>query len=131
MTKGNSNNIEAIKKQKQRIIMRTINYTDLTTKFESPDQLPRNINIKAKDQSFAFKDEKIAEYYYNAQNRRLKPMFIQRIADSTSYLILFPTGLITLVSSNPLALQSKLQLNLKKDEMIIDFSYCISSNRKN
>ena len=58
-------------------------------------------------------------------------MFIQRIADSTSYFILFPTGLIMLVSSNPLALQSKLQLNLKKDEMIIDFSYCISSNRKN
>ena len=78
-----------------------------------------------------FKDEKIAEYYDNPQRRDLKPMFIQRIADSTSYFILFPTGLIMLVSSNPLALQSKLQLNLKKDEMIVDYSYCISSNRKN
>lgn len=36
-----------------------------------------------------------------------------------------------LIGINPLTIHAKLQLNLKKDEVIIDFSYCISDNYQN
>lgn len=36
-----------------------------------------------------------------------------------------------LIGTAPLTLQAKLQLNLKKDEAIIDFAYCVSDNGKN
>jgi hypothetical protein len=51
--------------------------------------------------------------------------------DSSTYLLIFPTGLLMLMSIAPLAVQAKLQLNLKKDETIIDFAYTIQDNRKN
>lgn len=50
------------------------------------------------------------------------------MADSNTYLLIFPTGLLLLLSAAPLAVQAKLQLNLKKDETIIDFAYTIQSN---
>lgn len=48
--------------------------------------------------------------------------------DSGLYLIIFPSGLLMLVGFNPLSIHCQLQLNIKKDEPIIDFSYCISAN---
>lgn len=58
-------------------------------------------------------------------------MFVHRISDSSTYVILFPTGLLFMVSTNPLAVHSKMQLNLKRDESILEYSYSISSNFKN
>ena len=40
---------QAGKKSKQKMILRTINYVDLKSKFESPDDLPRARTIKSKD----------------------------------------------------------------------------------
>jgi len=36
-----------------------------------------------------------------------------------------------MVGTNPFSIQSKQQLNLKKDESIIEYSYCVSDNGKN
>ena len=77
------------------------------------------------------KDDQLNSYYENEQNRQLKSIFVQRISDSSTYVILFPTGLLLMVSYNPLAIQSKMQLNLKRDESILEYSYCISPNFKN
>lgn len=74
------------------------------------------------------KEESLAAYYENPQSRSIKPFFLQRMADSNTYLLIFPTGLLLLLSAAPLAVQAKLQLNLKKDETIIDFAYTIQSN---
>ena len=40
-----------------------------------------------------------------------------------SYVVLFPTGLMMIIGSNPFNVQSKITLNLKKEEYIIDYSY--------
>ena len=51
---------------------------------------------------------------------------MQRIEDSSVYIVLFPTGLLLMVSIAPLNIQSRVQLNLKRDERIIDHQYSIS-----
>lgn len=56
---------------------------------------------------------------------------MERIDDSQVYIILFPTGLLLMVSINPLTITSKIQLNLKKDEQILDYKYSISQNGHN
>ena len=81
--------------------------------------------------SIPIKDDQLIQYYNNEQNRQLKSIFVQRISDSSTYVILFPTGLLFMLSTNPLGIQSKMQLNLKRDESILEYSYCISSNFKN
>ena len=78
-----------------------------------------------------FKDEALINYYNNDEQRLIKPFFIQRIIDSGLYLIIFPSGLLMLIGFTPLSIHYQLQLNIKKDEPIIDFSYCISYNYQN
>ena len=75
-------------------------------------------------------DENVITYYLNPYQRKIIPFFIQRISDSSSYIILFPTGLLLSVTCNPLVIQAKLQLNLKRDESLVDIMYCVSVDRK-
>jgi len=87
--------------------------------------------LKVKDQQVYFNDGAVLSYYQNEEGRQLKSLFVQRIKDSATYILLFPTGLLLHVSSNILNIQSKLQLNLKKDETIIDVAYCVESEQQN
>lgn len=78
-----------------------------------------------------FKDEQVAAYYDNVVHRPIKKFFLQRVADSSTYILVFPTGLLLLVGISSLQIQAKLQLGFKKDESIIDFCYCVSENFRN
>ena len=82
--------------------------------------------------SITFNDANLILYYQNDTHARdLKKFFMERIDDSQVYIILFPTGLLLMVSINPLTITSKIQLNLKKDEQILDYKYSISQNGHN
>ena len=102
--------------------MRAINYSAIGDK--------KKKSIKIKEQAIYFKDDGVASYYQNEHDRSLKSIFVQRIKDSGMYILLFPTGLLMLLSTNLFQIQSKLQLNLKKDESIIDIAYCIHEDNK-
>jgi hypothetical protein len=55
------------------------------------------LNIKnPKPQKLNFKDDKLIKYYSdkNLSCKGKKPMTVQRIQDSSTYIMLFPTGLI-------------------------------------
>jgi hypothetical protein len=62
--------------------------------------------------------------------RNIKSFFMQRLQDDM-YILLFPTGLLMMVGMNPFSLFAKTQLNIKRDDTIIDFSYCKSLDNKN
>lgn len=82
--------------------------------------------------SITFNDANLILYYsMETHVRDLKKFFMERIDDSQVYIILFPTGLLLMVSINPLTITSKIQLNLKRDEKIIDYKYCISHDGHN
>ena len=87
--------------------------------------------IASKDQVISLKDEDLKIYYENKSKRKLPSFFVQRIMDSNNYLIIFPTGLLVTISVSPFALQAKFNLNMKRDESIIDYAYCVQSNFKN
>lgn len=102
--------------------LRTINYKYLNDNSDKP--------AKAKEQYMKFIDDNVLSYYQNPYQRKIIPFFTQRISDSSTYIILFPTGLLLLVTCNPLVIQAKLQLNLKRDESLVDIMYCVSVDRK-
>ena len=41
-----------------------------------------------------FSDEGLAHYYNNSHCQQMKSFFVQRIQDSNSFILLFPTGLL-------------------------------------
>ena len=83
---------------------------------------------KIKEVTCLFSDSNLFEYYDSKDSHLTKSFFIQRIKSSTTFIILFPTGLLLQLACFPLSLQAKLQLNLKKDEKIIDIAYCVDSS---
>lgn len=50
--------------------------------------------------------------------------------DSSTYILIFPTGLLLQVGISPLQIQGQMDLKSKKDETIVDFSYCLSDDGK-
>ena len=58
-----------------------------------------------------------------------KLLTIHQIQDTQTIILLFPTGLIIHFTANSeMTIQSKIQLNLKNDESIIDQKYCASTD---
>ena len=59
--------------------------------------------IDNKSKIVEMQDETLLTYYNKNQESKLaKEMFIQRIAESFTYLVLFPTGLLLTFGTNPL-----------------------------
>ena len=75
-------------------------------------------------------DDSYLQIFYSPDFKKNKQIFVQRIGDSGIYLLLFPTGLMYHLSVNPLSIQAKIQLNLQKDEPIIEVSYCLDEGLK-
>ena len=118
---------QKIKKSFQKLHLMTVDYNEfLIQKMSS-----RTRSQKVKYQSVDFLDEGVLTYYENKAKLKIIPFFLQRIMDYSVYMLIFPTGLLMLFTLNPFSVMAKLQLNLKKDETIIDFSYCKSENLKN
>lgn len=57
--------------------------------------------VKAKEWHLNIKDESLVQYYDNRTGRALTPIFCQRIVDSPTYILIFPTGLLLQVGINP------------------------------
>ena len=84
-----------------------------------------------KEQILLIEDERLANYYTNSENMKVRPMFIQRLVDSTHYLVMFPSGLLLNLSVSPFGILSKTQLYLSEFERIEDISYCVNDELKN
>jgi hypothetical protein len=106
--------------------MKMINYNKVS---EMQNFKPLKV-ISQKEQSISIEDESLKNYYMNRYERKLVRFFIHKISDSNTYIIIFPTGLLLMVAYNPMTIQYKLQLNLKKDETLIDFVYCVSNDQE-
>jgi len=129
-------------KRIQKISLTTIEFDKNTLYFEryvdyeTKEYLKKKYNeaeknLSSKNQSITIKNKQLVFLYDNDRDCKLiKNLFVWRIADSNSYLVLFPSGLLLNLNSNPLTLNSKQQLNLKKDENIMDCAYRVSLDCK-
>ena len=108
-------------KQRQKLILKKINYKSLKRK----SQKSNDRTLKNKEQFINFKDDSVMHYFQNDKRRRMKSILFQRIKDSSTYILLFPTGLLMLLSTDLFSIQAKLQLNIKREEPIIDHAYCV------
>jgi hypothetical protein len=79
-----------------------VNYQDLIdSQFNEKQVDESNIN----KQSVIIKDESLIKYYScDLANKEIKPFLLQRIDDSTTYIVLFATGLLLMMGTNPLTL---------------------------
>lgn len=76
-------------------------------------------------------DEIVWKYYKQDQSiHQLQSIHVERVGDSTNFVILFPTGTIYMVGGDPFSILGKVQLDLKQDEIIQDSVYCVSDNEK-
>lgn len=108
---------------KAQLVLNTINYKDMAEK-QNHDKVR---SIKQQESSIAIKDDNLLNYYMDSfLDSKQQSFFIQRLMYSNTYLIIFPTGILMLVNTNPFVLIHENQLNMKKDERIIDYCYCIS-----
>jgi hypothetical protein len=113
---------------KQSLTLRTINYKMFQDCKYVIDKKTRQ--MKTKDQNIIFRDDALIKYYENKNGRKIKEFFIQRLLDTGTYLVIFPTGLLLLLSLFPFNILAKIHLNLQHNETIIDFCYCISDHRR-
>ena len=116
-----------MKEQDQYLKLYTIAYKQIQDfKVRTKD---KDYQLTQSIQDFKFKDERLRYYYdgLDSHNKKKQILTIQRVEDSPIYIILFPTGLLMhMTSILPLTIESKIQLNLKEGETIIDVKYCCS-----
>ena len=99
--------------------------------FKDETSLTKDIQLQYQPSHYKFKDERLITYY-EAEDLRYadqKLMIVQRIENSQTYVVIFPTGLLfQMIALSSMMVQSKIQLNLKADETIIDSNYCVSTD---
>ena len=70
------------------------------------NEISKMLNNNTK--SVIIKDDQMQLLYSNERDSKLMiDMFVQRIAETKFYLILFPSGLLVSFNSNPLSLNSR------------------------
>ena len=55
---------------------------------------------------------------------------VDSIFTTFDFVLLLVTGMLFIISVNPLSIYAKIQLNLKKNEQIVDFSYQMTTDGK-
>lgn len=91
--------------------MTSISHETLTQMLDANlgDKKRKKQLIENNSKTVDMRDETLLSYYEKHQeNKLMKEMFIQRIGESFTYLVLFPTGLLLTYCTNPLTLQARL-----------------------
>lgn len=77
----------------QRIFLKQIDFQKMDAR------LNLKIPVEVVSKSLNLQDERLLQYYQNDAGKKVKSVFVQRISDSNTYVVLFPTGLLLIVNA--------------------------------
>ena len=92
---------------RQSIELRTISYEYIHERQFHTASLRGSTQKNLRKQQTPIKDDTVIAYYEDEQLKNLGSFFLQRIDDSQTYILLFPTGLLLMCGTNPFTVQAK------------------------